>query len=151
MKGVRTWLILSSLLLVAVDGNPQSNGLPNIAVPVYLVNGVSGDIGLGLQTINTPFSLDPASTSTTTILTNDQYRIQIAQNPTSSYTTFHVEVDSLYGQPIQLNEVGIQVRFPRGNVDAVWSPALPANIGEVEAADPDSPIAGGSHPNFGVP
>ena len=152
MQRVRNWLVLSSLLLlVALEANPQSNGLPNIAVPVYLVNGVSGDISLGLQTINTAFSLDPASNATTTVLTNDQYRIQIAENPTSSYTTFHVEVDSLSGQPIQLNEVGIQLRFPRGNVDSVWSPALPANIGEVEAADSETPIAGGSHPNFGVP
>lgn len=53
VKCARSWLVLSSLLLVAVEANPQSNGLPNIAVPVYLVNGVSADIGLGLQTINT--------------------------------------------------------------------------------------------------
>src|SRR5579883_3454663 len=138
MKHARTWLVLLCLMLLAMEANPQSVGLPNIAIPLYLVNGLSGDISLGLQTINTPFSLDPSSNSTTTVLVNDQYRVRIAQNPLGSDTTFHVEVDSLSGQPIQLNEIGLQLRFPRGNVDAVWSPAFPANVGEIEAADSET-------------
>jgi hypothetical protein len=47
MKRATNWLALSCFLLLATDANPQSNGLPNIAIPVYLVNGVSGDISLG--------------------------------------------------------------------------------------------------------
>ena len=145
-----TLLVLSCLLLWAIEANPQSS-VPSIAIPVYLDAGVSGDISIGLQTINTPFALDPASDATTLSLVNDQYRIAISQNASSAHTVLHVELQSLSEQPIQLNEISLQLRFARDNVDGIWSPAIQALEGQLPAADSNTAVIGSAHPNSGVP
>ena len=150
IKRVRTSLILSCLLLVASEGNPQSR-VPSIAIPLFVNSGISGDISLSLQTLNAPFTVDPASDATTLVLVNDQYRIGISKNPAGTHTVFHVDLLSLSGQPVQLNEMSIQLRFPRENVDGIWSPAIQALEGQLLAADSATPIIGGAHPNSGVP
>jgi hypothetical protein len=150
VKRLRTRLVLLCLLLLAVEGNPQSS-VPSIAIPVYLASGVSGDISLSLQTINTPFKIDSAGDATTLTLINDQYRIGISQNSSPAHTVFHVELQSLSGQPIELNEMSLQLRFARGNVDGIWSPGIQALEGQLPSADAATPVIGGAHPNSGVP
>jgi hypothetical protein len=149
-KGVKVWLILPCFLLLAVEGNPQ-NSVPSVSVPVYLDGRVSGDISLSLPTINTPFTVDPASSATTVTLVNDEYRLGISQNSSSAHTVFHIELQSVSGQPIQLNEMSFQLRFPRDNVDGIWSPTVQALEGQLLAADSATPVIGGAHPNSGVP
>src|SRR5215467_13665478 len=137
----RNWLLITCFLLLAVEGNPQnSSGLPNIAIPIYLVNGISADITMGLQTLGGPFAIDSASDSATTILVNDQYRISIGQDTGSSHTILHVQLEGLSGQAVQLNEIALQLRFARRNVDGVWSPAMPANQAQIIGAASDVPV-----------
>jgi hypothetical protein len=150
VKRLRIWLALPCLVLLALEANPQSS-VPSIAIPIYLDSGISGDISLALQTINTPFTVESASDATTLSLINDQYRIEISQTSSSAHTVFHVELQSVSGQSIQLNEMSLQLRFARGNVEGIWSPAIQAVEGQLPAVDSATPIIGGAHPNSGVP
>jgi hypothetical protein len=140
---------MACFLLVAADVNPQ--GLPNITIPVNVANGITGDITIGLQTLNSSFRVDPSSSSTTTVLTNGQYKISISESPSTHHTIFHVEMDSLSAQPMQVNEIAMQLRFPNTNVYGVWSPAMPASQAQLIASTANVPASGGSDPNYGVP
>src|SRR5690348_5989146 len=126
----RTWLILFCLMLLASEANPQ-NSVPSVAIPISIGSSISGDISLSLPTLNAPFTVDPATNATALILTNDQYRVGISKNSTAGHTVFHVELQSLSGQPVQLNEMSLQLRFPRENVEGIWSPAIQALEGEL--------------------
>ncbi|HLH30632.1 MAG TPA: hypothetical protein VKY31_05480, partial [Terriglobia bacterium] len=148
----RLFLLITCLLIGTIEGNPQTpQSLPTISIPVYLVNGVSGNITIAAQTIGGSFTVAPSGDPATTVLTNGQYQVRWSQNTGTSHTILHVELDSLSSQPVQINEIAMQLRFPRANVYGVWSPALPANQAQVIAATAGTAVAGGSDPNYGVP
>jgi len=154
MIRTKTYLLVLLVFSFAIQGRSQdtSVSLPNVVIPLYLQNGIRGNMNLAPATSGSPFTIVPGNDSTVTTFSNDQYSITVMEAPNPAHTSLHVEAQSLTGEPFQLNEISLELSVPSDNIDGVWTPAVPAvTEASLIAAPAGTPLGSGAHPNFGLP
>lgn len=136
---------LATLLYV---GSPLGSPEIGLTFPVY-TRGLTALIGLGVE--GYPGAFETQQFGSTTIYTDDVYRIQVTETPGRTRSIVRLRVEKHSGQPFGLSHVSVRVRIPRSGIQGIWYPSSDVSSSNVMSTDANHAIHDIADANYGVP